>query len=190
MWEADELPHSCDPRPVSRGSTIVGLMGSWQDFGFHWTCSLARIECHVKADSCLSAPQGLLGHRTQGEGGRSSHSASSGAGGPMIRPLTILFQLLSLIYVMRNVLNSLCTLRGALWEMVPPPYLQIVLECHIYSQGFLGNLQAAGYKTAAPACLFSLALSQKSLWGTSCLSSYTCVLSPSPLCYFPLRFSK
>lgn len=81
----------------------------------------------------------------------------------MIRPLTILFQLLSLIYVMRNVLNLLCTLRGALWEMVPPPYLQIVLECHIYSQGFLGNLQAAGYKTAAPACLFSLALSQKSL---------------------------
>lgn len=40
----------------------------------------------MKADSCLPVPRGLLGHRTQGERTR-SHSASSGAGGPMRRPL-------------------------------------------------------------------------------------------------------
>lgn len=56
MWEADKLPHSCDPPPVNRGPAIVGLIGSWQQFGCCWTWSLAKSKCHVKTDSCLPAP--------------------------------------------------------------------------------------------------------------------------------------
>lgn len=72
-------PSTSEQRPCHCGADGI-LTG----FGFHWTCSLARVECHVKTDSCLPAPLGPLGHRAPGKE-QDPPSVSSGAGGPMIR---------------------------------------------------------------------------------------------------------
>lgn len=74
---------------------------------------------------------------------------------PWEGPLSI--QILSLMYVMINVLNLLGTLGGAWWETVPLAHLKIVLEDTGDPWGF------AGYSLweSCSACCFSSGFSQK-----------------------------
>lgn len=135
-----------------------------------------------------SCPSLLRHYRTQGEG----------AGGPQCQfwgrwprgkaSLHSRFQLLSPIYVITKVLNLLQTLGGDLRETVLPLHQKYSFRVpHLFTgvpQGF------AGCKRTIPACFLSSVFSQEVLVrNSSALSFYTCVLSLSSWCCFPLKFS-
>ena len=146
---------------------------SWQGFGFHWICSLARTECCVKTDSCLPTP-----HETQAEGAGASQCQLWGRwpyekapSHPLRAPFSR--------YVMTNVLHLPWTLGQNLRKVVLPPHLEDSFRVPNSFIGVLRDLQACFLPS-----LFSL---EVLLGDFSGLNFYTCELSLVSLCIIPLN---
>ena len=168
-----EAPQSCDPWPVSRGCSILGLMDA-PDKGLASTESalLTELSAVWKLTAAFLPPTRLKQKEPE------PHSASSGASGLMRRPLPTPFQTFSPIMLWQMYCLP-WTPGQNLRKVVLPPHLEDSFRVPNSFIGVLRDLQA---------CLLPSLFSLEVLLGDfSGLKFNTCVLSFVSLCIISLN---